>query len=74
MRQTIELANKTGKVRLEILFDKSSLEIFVNDGEQVLSTYTFPDEDANLLSAFSVGGSALINSLTAWDLSKINKD
>ena len=74
LRQTIDLANKTGKVRLEILFDKSSLEVFVNDGEQVLSTYTFPDEDANLLSAFSVGGSALIKSLTVWDLSKINQD
>ena len=73
LRQTIDLTNK-GKVRLEILFDKSSLEIFVNNGEKVLSTYTFPDEGANLLSAFAVGGSALIKSLTVWDLSKINKD
>ena len=70
LRQTIDLTNEAGKVRLEILFDKSSLEIFVNDGEKVLSTYTFPDEGANLLSAFAVGGSALIKSLTVWDLSK----
>ena len=72
-RQTIDLTNK-GKVRLEILFDKSSLEIFVNNGEKVLSTYTFPEEGANLLSAFAVGGNALIKSLKVWDLSKINKD
>ena len=74
LRQTIDLANEAGKVRLQILFDKSSLEIFVNNGEKVLSTYTFPDENANLLSAFAVGGSALIKFLTVWDLSKINKD
>jgi fructan beta-fructosidase len=73
-RQTIDLTNERGKVRLEILFDKSSLEIFVNNGEEVLSTYTFPDEGADLLSIFAVGGNALIKSLTVRDLSKINKD
>jgi fructan beta-fructosidase len=74
LRQTIDLTNEGGKVKLEILFDKSSLEIFVNNGEQVLSTYTFPDEGANLLSAFANGGNTLIKSLTIWDLSKVNKD
>ena len=33
-RQTIDVTNPGGKVRLEILFDKSSLEVFVNDGER----------------------------------------
>ncbi len=73
-RQTIDVTNPAGKIRLEILFDKSSLEIFVNDGEQVLTTYTFPDDDANLLSAFAVGGNALIQSIKVWDLSKVSKD
>lgn len=74
LRQTIDLTNAGGKVRLEILFDKSSLEVFVNNGEKVLSTYTFPDEGANLLSAFANGGKASITSLTVWDLSGVNQD
>jgi fructan beta-fructosidase len=70
--QIIDLNGVTGKVKLEILFDKSSLEIFVNNGEQVLTTYIYPSEGADLLSAFSTGGNALIKSLKIWDLSKIN--
>ena len=71
IRQVINLKNEGSKVQFEILFDKSSLEVFVNNGEEVLSTFIFPGEGANLLSAFSSGGNTLIKSLKIWDLSKI---
>ena len=58
------------KIRLEILVDKSSLEVFVNNGEKVLTTHIYPDEGADQLAAFSLGGKAIINSLTIWDMSK----
>lgn len=58
------------RIRLQILVDKSSLEVFVNDGEKVLTTHIYPDEGADQLAAYSVGGKAIMNSLTIWDLSK----
>ena len=70
-RQTADVVETNGKIKLEILLDKSSLEVFINDGEKVLTTYVFPDKDADLLSAFSVGGNTLIKNLKIWDLSKV---
>ncbi|HEX9511717.1 MAG TPA: glycoside hydrolase family 32 protein [Puia sp.] len=74
LRQTIHLPGESGKVRLEILFDKSSLEVFVNGGDQVLTTYVFTDSGANTVSAFATGGNAVIKSLKIRDLSGIKND
>jgi fructan beta-fructosidase len=74
LRQTIDLPGESGKVRLEILFDKSSLEVFVNGGEKVLTTYVFTDSEANAVSAFATGGGAVIKSLKVRDLSGIKND
>jgi len=38
----------------------SSLEIFINDGETVLTTYVYSGEGAALISAFSEGGNTLL--------------
>ena len=69
-RQVIEMQKGSDKIRLQILVDKSSLEVFINNGEKVLTTHIYPDEGANGLAAFSNGGKSAINSLTIWDLSK----
>jgi fructan beta-fructosidase len=66
---------KTGNtIRLQILFDRSSLEVFADDGEKVLTTYIFPGGGANGLSVFARHGSAVIKSLKIWDLSAVNKN
>ena len=70
--QTIDVGRDAGKIKLEILFDNSSLEVFVNNGEKVLTTYTFPETGADLLSAFSLNGKATIKSLKVWDMSGIS--
>ncbi len=69
-RLTADAGNIKGSVRIQVLVDRSSLEVFFNNGEKVLTTYIYPDEDAVGLSAFSTGGSVVIKSLTVWDLSK----
>ena len=51
-----------GNVRLEILLDKSSLEVFGNNGEQVITTMIYPGDNENQLSAFATGH-AVINNL-----------
>lgn len=58
-----------GVVSIQILLDKSSLEIFGNDGERVISTMVYPDKEATGISVFSEGKST-INTLKIWDLHK----
>jgi len=71
---TTETGHAANTIRIQILFDKSSLEVFSNDGEKVLTTYVFPDKNANGLSAFIKNGSGTLKSLKIWDLSGINKN
>jgi fructan beta-fructosidase len=71
VRLIADVIETGGKIKFEILFDKSSLEVFVNNGEKVITTYIFPEKDENLLSAFALGGKAVIPTLKIWDLSKV---
>ncbi|RNI40263.1 hypothetical protein EFY79_02900 [Hanamia caeni] len=68
--QSAQVAENDGKIKFEILFDKSSLEVFVNDGEQVFTTYVYPPKDADGISVFSVNGKSEISDLKAWDMTK----
>ena len=72
-KQTIDINSNGKTIKLEILLDKSSLEVFVNGGEKVLTTYIYPDEGADGIAAFSEGGNAVINTLKLWNLSKVNQ-
>jgi len=69
IKQTVQLPNSGKTTHIQILFDRSSLEVFLGDGEKVLSTYIFPAPDADGLSFYSRGGSTTINSLSVYDLS-----
>ncbi|SFD24457.1 levanase [Chitinophaga sp. CF118] len=68
---TISLpVRSSDKVRLQILFDKSSLEVFVNGGETVFTTLLFPEKEATGLAVFAEGGNVQLDSLKVWNLSK----
>ncbi len=58
-----------GTVKIQVLLDKSSLEVIGNDGERVISTMIYPDKDATGVSAFS-DGKAVIKSLKMWDFAR----
>jgi len=73
-KQSLDLDGDEVSIRIQCLFDKSSLEVFFNDGEKVFTTYIFPDADANGLSFFANNGSAMLKSLAIWDLSKNKQD
>ena len=58
-----------GQVKLNILLDKSSLEVFGDDGESVISTMVYPAAGNNKL--FVTGdGSSTISKLSVWDMDK----
>lgn len=74
LNQVINLQDKSNTIQLEILLDKSSLEVFVNNGEAALTTYIYPDEDATNLAAFATNGGATINSFKIWDMSSVKNN
>ena len=56
---------------LHLFIDQSSIEVFTNDGEIVLSALTFPSEKQLGIEFFSKGGSTEISELNMWELKSI---
>ena len=44
-----------GELKLRIILDRFSAEVFVNDGEQVLSATMYTDQEADGISFFADG-------------------
>lgn len=68
--QHVNIQPVNNKIRLQVLLDKSTVEVFVNDGEKVITTLIFPDKAATGFSVFAENGEVTLNGLKAWDLSK----
>lgn len=67
--QAAPMKDENGIVKIQILVDNSSLEVFGNDGEKVISTMIYPDINATSLWVFTEGKSVLKN-LKLWDFSQ----
>ena len=57
-----------GRLTLEILVDRSSIEIFANDGLLAMTERVFPCETCQGLELFGVGGAVTIESLVVHSL------
>jgi len=66
---TAPMTIKDNEVKIGLLFDRSSLEIFGNGGQRVITTNVFPDEDATHCDVFGEGNATLEN-LKIWDLGR----
>ena len=64
---------KGSKVKVHVFVDRSSVELFVNDGERVLSERIYPPAGSDGLELFSNGTGTIVNSLTIWHLNSIWK-
>lgn len=58
------------KLLLNIFVDKSTVEVFVNNGAAVLTALTFPSEQQNGVSLYSLGKGNSVK-LNAWQISSI---
>lgn len=58
---------------LRIFIDRSSLEIFVNQGEACLTSRIYPTAGDRRLSLFAEGGRAQFEPITGWQLASIWK-
>ena len=69
--QSMPVTLKEGVLDLEILLDKSILEVFAGHGEKVLTTLIFPGKDAGGISAFADGGTARLDHYEIRDLNNL---
>lgn len=60
-------ASRTG-VQLHVFVDRSSVEVFVNDGEAVISERIFPSPGSDGLEFYSLGGQAEFGPVRIWKL------
>jgi fructan beta-fructosidase len=66
------MAPVDGKIRLKIFVDRSSVEVFGNDGEVVLSDTIFPAERSQGLELFTRTGEISLNALDIYELRPAN--
>jgi beta-fructofuranosidase len=64
-----ELAS--GKLELRIFIDRGSIEVYVNDGRQVLSSYSYPSEGPRAIELTSESGTTHIDALKIHQLKSI---
>ena len=58
-----------GYVKFQIFVDKSTIEVFVNDGKRVFTSLIFPHPENRAIELFSTGGPTTLRSMTAWPMS-----
>lgn len=58
-------------LKLRILIDRGSIEIFVNDGEQSVSSFTFPNEGERSFTLCAESGDIAVKSLKTYELKEI---
>lgn len=59
-KRELKVRNQNGKIKLRLIIDKYSVEIFVNEGEQVMTSTFYTDLGATDIS-FYAKGNAIIN-------------
>ncbi len=71
---TAPLAKSSAPLKLHVFVDHSSIEVFVNDGERVLSSLIFPAPEDRGIRLFSNAKGCRLISFKAWDLKSIWQD
>lgn len=59
------------RLKLRILVDRSSVEVFANDGRTTITSQIFPDPDANQIYVYPVQGKVKLMNLDLWKLNSI---
>lgn len=68
---TAPLSPDNGQIKLHIYIDQSSIEVFANDGDRVMSSLIYPDASSKLIQLFSTNGATIVQSLKAYNLKSI---
>ena len=69
--ETVQVnASVVKKINLRILIDKSVVEVFVNNGEYVLTDLVFPTHNNGGIEIFSKNGKAFFSDITIKQVNK----
>lgn len=69
--ESAPLRAKNGRIKLRIFLDRSSIEVFGNEGEAVITTQIFPSEKSEGMALYVRGGEGRLLSLDIWQLQGI---
>jgi fructan beta-fructosidase len=67
------LIPENGRIRLRILVDRSSVEVFGNHGETAITDLVFPAESSDAIELFAIGGECTLVTFDAWPLQSVWK-
>ncbi len=70
---TVPIVPVNNKISFEILLDRSSIEIFANNGQTVISNCFTPDEGADDLVLFTNGGELGVDKLDIYKMESVWK-
>ncbi len=68
---TVPVVPVNNKISFEILLDRSSIEVFANDGQTVVSNCFTPEEGANDLVLFTNGGELGVDKLDIYKMESV---
>lgn len=68
---TIPTSSDTDQIKFHIFADQSSVEIFINDGEHVISSLVFPYPASTGIEIFSNEGETTLSRFEGWKLTSI---
>ncbi|WP_029192436.1 glycoside hydrolase family 32 protein [Paenibacillus harenae] len=71
-RHTAPLPAKDGRIKLQLWLDRSSVEVFADDGGVVMTDQLFPLETADGIELYAAGGEVLLRSLRLYPLRSIH--
>ncbi len=60
-----------GPVRMHVFVDRSSIEVFADEGKTVITDRIFPEEGSAELEPYAKGGRALLASLEVYELDSV---
>ncbi|MBR9911174.1 MAG: glycoside hydrolase family 32 protein [Gammaproteobacteria bacterium] len=69
--QSTLLKLEDGKLKLRIFVDRTSVEVFANDGIKTMTNLIFPSLQSDKVSVYAEGGAVDIVSLDIWQLNSI---
>jgi fructan beta-fructosidase len=62
---------QNNKIHLQVFYDNSIAEIFVNGGEVVFTAQLFPDAGNNGIELFNMGSKSKFNNLHIWQMKSV---
>lgn len=71
LRRSVPYRPSDGVLRLHVLVDESSVEVFVDDGALTGTMIVFPSRGGRGVSLTAEGGDARLRELTSWPLASI---